>query len=95
MDQSAILERLQAQQEKRKHISFEQFLSSYEDAIGDNIDDSEQEKLLLCPEPYTIIRRFDEYESNINKCCRLFSEIMYEDIFMSIQRYDGRKSKFC
>ena len=61
---------LRREREKEwKNVSYDTFLKSYTSAVREPEDYDGDQILSQCPEPYTIIRRFDEYESNINKCC--------------------------
>lgn len=77
-----------------KNVSYESYLKNYSSAVREPEDYNGEQILLECPEPYTIIRRFDEYESNINKCCSLFAEIMKEDSFIQTKRPDDQGQKF-
>lgn len=86
---------LRREREKEwKNVSYDTFLKSYTSAVREPEDYDGDQILSQCPEPYTIIRRFDEYESNINKCCSLFGEIMKEDCFIPVRRMDDQGKKF-
>lgn len=75
----------QQQSLKQMHsIGFDALLQWYENSEIETRDDTENDALVICPEPYTIIRRFDDYESNINKCCVVFRELMKEENFRKL-----------
>ena len=77
----------QQQSLKQMHsISFDALKLWYENSGTETRDDTENKSLVICPEPYTIIRKFDDFESNINKCCLLFRELMKGADFRRLEK---------
>lgn len=69
-------ELLKKKQQASKHISYKDLTDCYNTAVGSDCDYYGQHKFILCPEPYTIIKKFDEYENNINACCMIMADLV-------------------